>query len=93
MDDIEDVAYLQATGDRNYLEDAEDFYQMHRYNEGSLDAKNIFNWVTYYWGLNVLLAQTTNENAYHETSQTFLRNWVCAINGVSPPQTVNIQYS
>lgn len=73
---------MQATGDKNYLEDATDFYQLHIYNEGAIDAQVIFNWVTYYWGVNVLLAQTTNENTFHEATQSFLQKWVCAIEGV-----------
>ena len=74
---------LQATGDANYLNDANDFYQLHIYNEGTEDALVIFNWASYFWALNVLMAQTTDENTFHEATQGFLQKWVCAIDGVS----------
>ena len=79
---------LQATGDANYLNDANDFYQLHIYNEGTEDALVIFNWASYFWALNVLMAQTTDEDTFHEATQGFLQKWVCAIDGVSPaPQS------
>ena len=74
---------MQATGDQNYLTDATDFYQLHIYNEGTQDQYAIFNWASYFWGVNVLLAQTTNLDTFHEATQGFLQKWVCAINGVS----------
>ena len=86
---------LQATGDQNYLIDAQDFYQLHVYNEGIKDQTVIFNWQNYFWGVNVLLAQTTNQDTFHEATQGFLQKWVCAINGVSstPITKVMVFYS
>jgi Glycosyl hydrolase family 9 len=44
----------KATGDQNYLKDAEDFYIRHLYNEGGSDTL-LYNWDDYFWAANVLL--------------------------------------
>lgn len=44
----------KATGDQNYLKDAEDFYVRHLYSEQGSE-KLLYNWNSYYWAANVLL--------------------------------------
>ena len=76
---------MQATGDQAYMQDAQDFYQIHLYSEpnGNInDALLVFDWSDYFWAGNVLLAQLTDEQTYHEQTQTFLTKWVCGTGGV-----------
>ncbi|CAL8470908.1 g10450 [Coccomyxa elongata] len=66
----------KATGDTDYLGDAESFYIRHIYDEGAPDTV-LYTWDDYYWASNVLLAETTDGGTFHERTQYFLQQWVC----------------
>ena len=42
-----------------------------------------YDWSSYYWAGNVLLAELTDGGTFHQQSQHFLKMWVCGSGGVS----------
>lgn len=74
---------LQATGDSDYLSDANDFYILHLYSEQSGPATLAADWSEYFWSANILLATLTDSPNYHQYSQYFLRQWICSYGQVS----------
>jgi hypothetical protein len=40
-------------------------------------AALVYDWSSYYWASNVLLAELTNGGTFHERSQFFMQQWVC----------------
>lgn len=58
----------------------QDFYIQHTQQEGNFDAQLLFNYDNLYWGTTVLLANLTDQGAYHFQAQYFLKYWVCGTN-------------
>ena len=42
-----------------------------------------YDWSSYYWAGNVLLAELTDGGTFHQQSQHFMKMWVCGSGGVS----------
>ena len=54
------------------------WYSAHVEFEGTKDGPLVFDWDNVFLGANVLLAQITDEGAFHVTTQDMLKQWICA---------------
>ena len=83
----------QATGDRAYLDDANDFYTVHLYQEPSYKGLAV-DWSEYFWSANVLLATLTDGGTFHNQVQYLMRQWICGYGQVTkPPLTCLLPFS
>ncbi|KAK9804363.1 hypothetical protein WJX72_009368 [[Myrmecia] bisecta] len=67
----------KASGDQGYLADVNQFYGDHIDQEGDQDSFLITDWDHVFWASNVLLAQLTDQGAFHMATQNFLKQWIC----------------
>ncbi len=68
----------KATNESAYMDDVTKWYSAHVEFEGAKDAPLVFDWDNVFLGANVLLAQVTDEGAFHVTTQDMLKQWICA---------------
>jgi endoglucanase len=68
----------KATNESIYMDDVTKWYSAHVEFEGARDAPLVFDWNNVFLGANVLLAQITDEGAFHVTIQDMLKQWICA---------------
>ena len=54
---------------QGYLDDVNRFYSEHLMEEGNQDADLITDWNHMFWAANVLLAEVTDEGAFHMATQ------------------------
>lgn len=47
-----------------------------------MDAELITDWDNMFWASNVLLANVTGSGAFHQATQSFLKQWVCGTGGI-----------
>jgi len=73
----------RATGDRAYLDDAYKYYVQHSNEEGQADQRLLVDWDHVAWPATVLLAQITDDAAFHKPAQDFLARWLCTSSVVS----------
>ena len=71
----------KATNDTAYLADVDKYYGAHVDFEGEKDVPLVFDWDNVFFGANVLLAQLTDEGAFHIATQDMLKQWICATTG------------
>lgn len=71
-----------AAGNASYLQDVANFYGEYQIAEAGNGAKLLADWNNVFYPSNILLAQTTDEGAYHRTSQQYLAQWVCGAGGL-----------
>lgn len=71
----------RATNDSAYLADVNKYYGAHVDLEGDRDAALTFDWDNVFFGANVLLAQLTDEGAFHVAVQDMLKQWICSTTG------------
>jgi len=74
---------FRATKDRAYLDDAYKYYVAHSNEEGQLDQKLLVDWDNVAWPTTLLLAQATDDAAFHTRFQDFLSRWICTSSVVS----------
>jgi hypothetical protein len=72
----------KATRNTSYLQDAANFYGEYQLDESSNDDRILADYNNLFYPSNVLLAQATNEGAYHRVSQQYLAQWVCGAGGL-----------
>lgn len=69
----------RATGDQNYLNDAEAYLQSYAYSDESVYQETLLvDWNNNYWNTALLLAQLTDKVEHHYVAQNFLRKWICS---------------
>ncbi|DBB00628.1 TPA: hypothetical protein ACH3X3_002312 [Trebouxia sp. C0006] len=92
----------KATGDTDYLSQAETWYVAHLYGTTSTSSDDFvgaeyrYDWMDQYWAANILLATLTDGGTFHAQAQTFLKMWVCGTDEVilsSPRGRAWNQYS
>lgn len=71
-----------SAGEEAYYTNVNLYYQQHLDNESDLDDDLITNWDNLFWASNVLLANVTDSGAFHQASQSFLKQWVCGSGGI-----------
>lgn len=71
----------RATNDSAYLADVNTYYGAHVDLEGDTDSALTFGWDNVFFGANVLLAQLTDEGAFHVAVQDMLKQWICSTTG------------
>lgn len=87
---LDDMAWAatwlySATGQIQYLSDAYSYWTQHRnpaFGESMVDSQLLFNWNNVFWGTTVMLAKITNQGAYHQLTQSFLKPWLCGTTGI-----------
>lgn len=74
---------LKATRNPIFKNDAATFYIQHSQGpEGfTYDSQLLFNWNNVFWGTNILLAQLTNQAAFHQQAESFFKYWICGTGG------------
>jgi endoglucanase len=71
----------RATNDTAYLQDVNKYYGAHVDMEGERDLSLTFDWDNMFFASNVLLAQLTDEGAFHVAVQDMLKQWICSTTG------------
>ncbi|CAL8466081.1 g5617 [Coccomyxa elongata] len=71
----------KATGERAYLDDVNYYYSAHVNQESATDVDLVTDWDHLFWASNVLLAEATDEGAFHMATQGMLKQWICATTG------------
>ena len=62
-----EVCHAQA-----YLDDVNYYYSAHVNQEGATDVDLVTDWDHMFWAANVLLAEATDEGAFHQATQVRL---------------------
>lgn len=73
----------KATKDKAYLDDAYKWYVAHSNEEGQLDQRLLVDWDNVAWPATLLLAELTDDAAFHTKFQDFLSRWICTSSVVS----------
>ena len=73
----------RATQDRAYLDDAYKWWVAHSNEEGQADQRLLVDWDHLAWPSTVLMAQITDDMAFHEAIQGFLAKWLCTSSTIS----------
>jgi len=73
----------RATQDRAYLDDAYKWWVAHSNEEGQTDQRLLVDWDHLAWPATVLMAQLTDDMAFHEAIQGFLAKWLCTSSTIS----------
>jgi hypothetical protein len=60
---------LSLLPDQAYLDDVNRFYSEHLIHEGNDDASLVTDWGHMFWAANVLLAEITDQGAFHQATQ------------------------
>ena len=68
-------------GDGLYYNNVNTYYERHLNSEDDADADLITDWDNLFWASNVLLANVTGSGAFHQATQSFLKQWVCGTGG------------
>lgn len=68
-------------GDGMYYNNVNTYYERHLNSEDDADADLITDWDNLFWASNVLLANVTGSGAFHQATQSFLKQWVCGTGG------------
>ena len=71
----------RATREPGYLTDVTRHYALHLEQEAATDAELVTDWNHAFWAANVLLANATDQGAFHAATQRMLKQWVCATRG------------
>ena len=50
--------------------------------EAATDAALVTDWDHVFWAANVLLANVTDQGAFHSATQSMLKQWICATSGI-----------
>ena len=50
--------------------------------EAGTDAALVTDWDHVFWAANVLLANATDQGAFHSATQSMLKQWICATSGI-----------
>ncbi|KAK9803066.1 hypothetical protein WJX73_005558 [Symbiochloris irregularis] len=74
---------FQATNDSSYMADVNSFYASYNSEEAPTDVGFITDYNHVFQAANVLLAVASNDVWYHQTVQTMLQNWICALGGTT----------
>ena len=67
---------------QGYLDDVNRFYSEHLMEEGDQDADLITDWNHMFWAANVLLAEVTDEGAFHMATQARCSSALAATHSV-----------
>ena len=71
----------RATREPGYLADVTRFYAQHLEQEAATDTALVTDWNHVFWASNVLLANVTDQGAFHAATQSMLKQWICATSG------------
>lgn len=71
----------RATNDSAYLADVNKYYGAHVDLESERDLALATDWDNMFFPANVLLAQLTDEGAFHVATQDMLKQWICSTTG------------
>lgn len=71
----------KATKNNDYLMELYDHYSNHLDIESEVsDFKKAYDWDNVFYATNVLMAQESSTQTFHDMSEDFLKNWICANN-------------
>jgi len=71
----------KATKNNDYLMELYDHYSSHLDRESEVsDFKKAYDWDNVFYATNVLMAQESSTQTFHDMSEDFLKNWICANN-------------
>ncbi|KAK9826822.1 hypothetical protein WJX81_004238 [Elliptochloris bilobata] len=68
----------KATGDQAYLADAYSYWTQHVNMEGDFDLRYLVDWDNIIYPTTVLLAQLTDDKAFHTGAQSYFQKWLCS---------------